>query len=781
MSGRVLFTTLFVIIAVSNFNRVLFAQDNKPSGEITGVVREQKSHKPLLGVNVIVMGLLKGAATDENGAFVIPNIPPGIYTVKASMVGYVTQVKTDVVVAPSRQTRLVFEMAEAVLELGEVTVTADYFSRRQEFSTSAHALNYEEIRRSPGAAEDISRVVQSIPGVVVGNDLRNDLIVRGGSPAENLFLVDNIEIPNINHFATQGASGGPIGMVNTEFIREVDFLSGGFPARYGDKLSAVMEIDLREGDRSRLSGVFDVNAAGVALIGEGPLGSDGSWMFSARRSYLDFLFKYFGFAGITVIPNYVDFQGKVVLNPGPSDKLSFLAIGGIDDVSFDDAKNQNFGANPDLSGIEFVDNDQYQYVVGGTWKRLWGNTGYSLLTFSHNLNYFYTNVDDTAGEKSYFNESVEREYPLKFDASFQADDKSTVEFGAGGKFIDLRHNVFIHADTSRWANRETGTGIFPELAFDKRVRSYKLWAYAQYGRRLFNRLLVTPGLRLDYFEYVDHGFTVSPRLTSRYYFTDRTSINLATGIFYQTPAYTWLTTDDRNRALKPLRADHLIAGFEHLLRDDFLLTVDVFLKKYSNYPVSGFIPSYILVNGGTSYGAFIAGDLRSEGTGTVKGVELFLQKKMTGTWYGTLSYSYSVSRFVAGDKVERPGNYDYGHVFTIIFGYRVSPFLEISCKWRYAGGAPYTPINEPLSRFFGREVMDLSRINAERYPPYHRLDVRVDYRFALGGLDVVTYLDLENAYNRKNIYTYVWNTREQKPVPIYQWSILPVFGLKVNM
>ncbi len=417
---------------------------------------------------------------------------------------------------------------------------------------------------------------------------------------------------------------------------------------------------------------------------------------------------------------------------------------------------------------------------GGTWKHLWESLGYSFFTISHNLNYYFTDIDDSLGNKTYKNVSSEAEYTAKADATFLVSRDGQLSFGAGGKLVDIDHEIFLKADTSRWADRTSGAGIFPQLSYDKSIHSYKLWAYIQYTQRLFGRLAVTPGLRVDYFDYVDRGTALSPRLAVRYYLSDRTSLNASYGMFFQTPAYIWLTTDDRNRQLKPMRADHYVLGLEHLVEDDLQMTIDLYRKEYKQYPVSGYIPSYILVNGGASGGAFIAGDLRSVGTGNAMGIEFFLQKKLTEDYYGTLSYSYSAARFIALDGIERPGAFDYGQVLTLIAGYKVSETLEFSLKWRYTGGSPYTPIDESRSAVYGRETLDLTRINQVRYPAYHRIDIRTDYRFALDSWQAIAYFDLQNAYNQKNVFYHVWDKKNQRQKTVYQWSILPVLGLTLE-
>lgn len=757
-----------------------FALQEKNVGIISGYVRDRATHTPLVGVNIILVGTKSGSASGRDGAFKITNVSPGLYSLKASLIGYEQVVKTDIVVRANQQSEILFELSETSVMLDEVTVQSSYFSRPQELATSSHTLSFEEVRRSPGAAGDVSRVMLSLPGVVFNTDLRNDLIVRGGSPAENYVSVDHLEIPTINHFSTQGATGGPIGMIHTELIRDVTFLTGGFPAKYGDRLSSVMEIELREGNRDRLSGKMNVNAAGFSLLGEGPMTERGSWILSLRRSYLDFLLKNFNFSGITIVPNYYDGQMKLSYQPSTNDRLTMLFIGGVDDVKFQGVDIENMGTNPGISGVDKLKNDQNQYLFGGTWKRIWGESGFTVMSLSTTRNYFFTDIDDDIGKKTYNNESIEREYVAKIDGSFNLSKGNQISFGIGARAIFIAHDVFLKSDTSKYVNLQTGSGIFPELDYDKRFLTYKLFGYLQYNRWLFNRWSFIPGIRVDYFDYVEKGFSISPRFSVRYYVDEKTSFNSSVGIYYQTPAYLWLTVDEVNRYLRPIRSDHFILGFEHLIKDDLRFTIDVYRKLYKYYPVSGYIPSYILVNGGADAGAFIAGNLMSLGSGNIDGVELFLQKKLTNNYYGTISYSFSRSSYKALDNIERPGRFDYGHVLTVVGGYKFSPAVEASIKWRYAGGNPYTPIDIDRSEMFGRELMDINQIYAVRYPSYHRLDVRMDYRFSIGSYQAVTYLDLQNAYNRKNFYYYVWNNKSARIVSVYQWSLLPIFGFSLE-
>ncbi|MDT8324581.1 MAG: TonB-dependent receptor, partial [Bacteroidota bacterium] len=303
-----------------------------------------------------------GSATDLEGRFAVRNVPAGTYRVQASVIGYTPELAADVVVSPGRETQVDFDLAPTAIDLEEVVVEADYFRRNADAPVSAQTLSYEEIRRAPGGQEDVIRAVSVLPGVVQASAGRNDLIVRGGAPSENLYVVDGLEIPNINHFGTQGATGGPLSFINLDFVKDVTFTTGGFGPRYGDKLSSVMNIQLKEGRRDRIGGKINVSATQFGLNTEGPIGEQGSFLFSARRSYLDLIFKAAGFG---FVPEYWDFIGKASYDIDRENEISFLTIGVLDKVRFfNDDEDQRF----DNSRI--LGNSQDQYFTSISWKHL---------------------------------------------------------------------------------------------------------------------------------------------------------------------------------------------------------------------------------------------------------------------------------------------------------------------------------------------------------------------------------------------------------------------------
>jgi TonB-dependent Receptor Plug Domain. len=301
------FITLAIIFIIS---ANIYSQNGV--GTISGQVRETNTRLPLVAANIILLGTDLGAATDDGGNFIIKNVPSNTYQIRASIIGYRSQIKTDIVVQPGKLTQVNFDLSPETIEIENVVIRADYFNKDILQPSSIKTFSYEEIRRSPGGFEDVVRALSILPGVAQADAGRNDLIVRGGAPSENLYIVDGLEIPNINHFGTQGATGGPLSYINLDFVRETSFSTGGFSAMYGDKLSSVLKIDLRQGRNDRVGGKATISATQFGLNLEGPAFIQNSnFIFSARRSYLDFIFKAAGFA---FVPEYYDVLSNMSIN-----------------------------------------------------------------------------------------------------------------------------------------------------------------------------------------------------------------------------------------------------------------------------------------------------------------------------------------------------------------------------------------------------------------------------------------------------------------------------------
>jgi hypothetical protein len=757
---------------------VLFAQGamggtDPRTGELVGTVIQTSNRQPIPSANIVLVRTTMGTASGIDGRFSLSGIPVGTYTVRISCVGFRTLNVTDVTIGTGRATQVNVALDEQPVELSdEVVSRGSYFAAPREITTSNYRMNYEEIRRSAGGLGDVSRLIQSMPGIVSPSDQRNDLVVRGGSPSENLTIVDNIEVPNLNHFAAQGASGGPIGMLNTEFINQADFLAGGFPAQYGNRLSSVLDVQLREGNRDRFSGDVDLGLAGVGGLLEGPIGKAGSWMAAARRSYLDLLAPAFG---LTAVPHYSNYQAKVVYELNQEHKLWLVGLGGIDRIHFD--VHPDDLDDPSLMDVE---SSGWRTITGVNWQWLWGKAGYGTLSISDALNEYHQDVyDEQFGNRQvFYNESKEGETTLKYDAAVEVKGLGQISTGVTGKF--LRNTFTLRQPFGRRNPFSADSTRVDTTNIDGEYSTTVFGAYLQLARTLFEKLTVTAGIRYDRYAYLPVGRT-SPRLGFAFEVMPEFTVSGSCGVFYQMPPLFLLYAVPSNAGLVPMRATHYVAGLSYLPSPDVKVSIEGYAKDYDDYPVSTEYPAFSLASTGDEYAvADRLIPMISTGSGKSRGMEFFVQKKLTQDLYGQISYSLSETRHKALDGVERDGGFDIPDVFSVVGGYRINEAWEISAKFTYAAGRPYTPPLEAESRAQNRYILDLTRVNAERSPAYHRLDIRADFRSYFSGWNLVAYVEVENVYNRKNIYQYVWNPKKRALDQLKQIGFFPFGGFKVE-
>ena len=743
---------------------VLLALSASPYAQsLTGRVVDATTQESLPGANVAVLApdgaLIAGASADLDGAYRIDGLAAGSYRVRATFVGYEAQTRTDVVVQTSRPTFLLFELREAVVEGEEVVVRAGFFEDEPDAPVSVRALGPEEIRRTPGGQNDVSRSLLSLPGVAGGTDTRSDLLVRGGGPSENGYFVDGIEIPQINHFATQGATGGALGLLNVDFIREATFYTGGFPARYGDAASSVLVIENRPGSPETLAGDFTVGASESALSLDGSSGPDFNWTFSARRSYLQLLFQ---LLDLPIRPAYWDFQSRVEYDATDNDRLVYFGIWAVDD--FDIVQP---GPDADFENREIAsrvaDNDQRSYTQGVSWRRLVPG-GFFTTAFSRSFQEFDFADRDEDGDPLLANDSEESAWRLRTDGDLRLAPGLTLGVGGGAS---------REAITSEFFQRAT-----PATPFDQDVRFgtdlglWKGFGYSQLTLRgAGGRLAVSAGLRADATDFLDQTAVVSPRFSASYDLTDKLEVSAATGRFTQAPELISLAVQENgayvNRGLNWIDVAQVVGGLALTPEPSLRVSVEGFYKSYDDYPVSASDPRLSLANLGGDFGVVGAEDLTSEGIGRAYGVEVSAQKKLTSRFYGLGAYTLGWSEFTGADGVYRPSAWDIRHNVSLVGGVRLSGW-EIGSRLTVQSGRPFTPFDlEASAREYAlsrRGVRDLDRIGEERTPGYARWDVRVDRRFAIGSrFNGVIYLDVQNVLDRENVFALEYTEDPAEP------------------
>lgn len=751
----------------------VMAQDSRssspPTGSLGGRAVDGETHMPLANVRVSAPGSNFGSLTDEEGGFTLEGVPVGTYSIRFELIGYATTVRTDVVVKSGRITFVNAELPTEAVTLEGVVVHADrYFKAPADGATSSISFDAEEIRRAPGSAGDVSRILMGLPSIAKVDDLSNGLIVRGGSPMENGFYVDNIEIPNINHFPAQGSSAGPIGLLNVDMIESVEFQAGGFSAAYGDRLSSIMDVRLREGNRVEQDVQLDLSFAGFGGVAEGPLNEGkGSWVFSARRSYLDLIVDAIG-TGTEIVPQYSDYQGKLAYDIGGNHHLTALGLVGDDHIRFDRA------AAVDNDDIVYGGNDISEVTGGVNWRALWSGRLFSNTSLAFVRTSFEEDFHEVTSQSQLTHKnSVERTLSLRNVNHATLGSGVRLRFGIEAKWVsaDFDNRFFEYTDAH-------GDPV-PPLTMNEDISAEKFAGFASLSLRPIPRLTATLGVRGEHFSYTDRE-KLSPRLALSYDLGPGTRLNLSGGVYRQTMPLILLAQHESNRDLKDPKAIHYVAGVEHLLTEDTRLTLEAYRKDYRHFPVDPAQPELFLVDElYYRYGFFFNhGELTDAGEARSHGVEATVQKKLASGVYGLASGSYFRTKYRndEGDWTDRV--FDNRWLASVEGGYKPNSRWEFSVRWIYAGGAPYTPLDLEASAAIDRDVLDRDRINAERYPDYHSLNVRFDRRFHFRGSNLTWYVSVWNAYGRENVSSYYWNANADEVETVTGWGTLPIFGLE---
>ena len=748
------------------------------SGSIRGQVVDDVDLRPIAGAQVRIGTDGPSTLTNADGRFGFDGLPVGVVTVRVQALGYSAVLVTDVVLQASRSSFVQVRLPRQAVEVEGVVVDAPAFRVPDAAPTSLQLLANEELRRTPGGLLDVSRTLRSLPGVLGGLDNRNDLLVRGGGPGENAYYLDGIRIPQINHFATQGASGGALGLVNVDFIREVEFYTGAFPVEFGDALSSVLSIDNRPGTREGIRGDFTLGATEAGLTLDGPAGERANWLFSVRRSYLQFLFKALG---LPIRPDYWDGQFRVEVEPTPRDRILLVGLGAVDDFDIVPPGPDDSFENQEIAQ-SVIDNDQRSFTVGASWRRLVPG-GYVTATASRSASDFTFADVGADGEAVLTNESLEQSTRLGLRADLAATDGLRLVLGTEAERATL--------DASLFQRSLPGGSFQGPLAWNEEVATWKLAAFAQTTLSPTPRLSLTAGVRVDEVSALDDGLALSPRGSARLELGNGVSAQVAAGVFHQSPALLWLSVRDRgaavNRSLRQQRNRQVAGGLSWLPNPGLRLSVEGFVKEYDRVPLLAGDPRITVSNLGGDYGFVGAEPLRDDGTGLARGVELFAQQKLLERVYLLGAYTLSWSEFAGANGVLRPSAWDRRHALDLTAGYRLGDAWELGTRVRVLSGLATTPVDLETSAeayaLTGRGVFDWDRLGSQRTPTYVGWDVRAERRISFDRWNAVVFLDLQNVINRANILGYAYTEDPAFPDrirPIDGAGLLPTFGFSIE-
>ncbi|WP_035726279.1 TonB-dependent receptor [Eisenibacter elegans] len=724
---------------------------------IKGQIVDSRNNEVVPLATVVIQGTTIGTTTDLDGNYTLRLPKAGTYNLQVSYVGYKTKLLYEVEVSLARPLTLNISLEEDAASLEEVVITASSsFAKTDESPVSLRSIGTTEIKRFPGANRDISNVLQALPGVASSVAFRNDLIIRGGAPNENRFYIDGIEVPVINHFATQGASGGPVGLLNVNLLQNVDFYSGAFPSNRGNALSSVIEFTQRDGSAERWGADFVLSATDIGLNFEGPISQRSTLNFSVRRSYLQFLFSALG---LPFLPTYNDYQFKYKHKISDKLQLSIISLGALDEFGLNLNANETEEQRYILNNLPV--NNQWNYSIGARLDWFRKNGFYTFVLSRSMLNneiFKYPNNDESL-ERILDYRSQEIENKLRLERYLSTAGGWKITYGIGYELIKYNNRTRNRIDVP-FTVSPTGV-ILREFQSDLAFNTYAV--FGQASRRLANdKLGISIGFRMDGADYAptmeNPLAQFSPRLSLSYSFAPRWAFNFNTGIYYQRAPLTVMGYREGERlvnadnGLRYIRNQQVVGGLEYNLpKSNSRLTVEGFLKVYDRYPFL-LQDSISLANLGSDFGVIGNAPVSSTSEGRSYGVEFLYQRKLTKGVYALVSYTWVRSEFQDKNGRFIPSAWDNRHIINLTGGFKFGKDWELGARFLLSGAAPFTPFDEARSLtrsvwdVTGRGVPDYNRLNEGRAGAFHNLNLRIDKKWFFSRWSFNAFFDIQNAY-----------------------------------
>ena len=755
---RVFFTVLGLLLAHVATAQVV----------IQGKVVDVMSRKPLVGAKVQLDKQEVFVQTTADGSFVINNIDPGYHTVTATLDGYESETSSELLFTYDKSPFITLEMQSLASGVGEVTIRKTSIQKREaESPVSSQKLSIREIERNPGGNRDISKIIQSLPGVISVPGFRNDVVIRGGSPSENKFYLDGIEIPIINHFQTQGSTGGPVGLLNVNFIKEVNFYTGAFPVNYANGLSSVLDFRQMDGNANKAKYRFTLGSSDVGFTADGPIGKKTTYIFSARQSYLQGLFS---LLGLPFLPNFIDYQAKVKVKLNEKDDISFLMVGAVDFFRLNLKVNDNITDSIQLKSNKYILGylpvyRQWNYTFGTVYTHYGAQskTQYFLSrNMLNNTSYKYRNNDESSEDNRIFNyKSIEEENKLRIENS-RTLRKWKLLAGTGLEYVqfgvDNKAKILIPG--------APGTaGTIQDIAFSTQLDLAKYSGFVRAYRNVMGNGTLSFAGRLDGNTYNKHMQNVLNQPTASVSASLPTPVNglffnANVGQFTQLPSYTILgyrnaagALDNQDR-VKYIRNRMVAAGLQYNKVKDTRITLEGFYKQYANYPLA-LNDSISLGNLGTDFAVVGNEPVSSVCDGRAYGMEFLLQKRSRSGLYGILAYTLSWSEFSDKNGNAVKSAWDSRHTLSLVGGVKLKRNWEMGAKFRLATGRPYTPYDVQRSLVKsnwdvkGVALNDYNRLNTERLGTFSQLDVRVDKVWYFKKSSLNLYMDIQNFLNKE--------------------------------
>lgn len=755
---------------------------------IRGQIFDDASRSAVAGITVEVEGYpALTTATNENGRFVIEKVPLGRQTIRLSGVGYEEQSIPEILVTSGKEVILNINVVEKISTLNEVVIAGKgkQTLNNEMVSVSGTSFNPSDTRRFAGAIGDPSRMISNVAGVASASDSRNDIVVRGNSPAGLLWMMEGVHIPNPNHYGSLSSTGGPVSILNSNNLDKSDFLTGAFPAQYGNSLASVFDLRLRNGNAYKTEMLAEISFTGIEAGIEGPFSkkSDASYIVNYRYSTVGVLNSLgFNIGTGAASPIYQDVNFKLYIPLSAKNKLSVWGIGGPSRIYFygndeDTTKAENLYGSENENLLT-----RYFTVIGGvnletnfsskTYGRL--NLGYS--STNENIKHDSISVETRNAYRDWENQYKTNRYELSYFLTHKLNAKNNFVAGASGilyQFSFLNRRFFQNDTHLDRINQDGNTSL--------------LQAYAQWKHRFTKKLSLNTGLHYQYLS-LNGATAIEPRVAAKYDINSQHSIGAGYGLHSQMQTLTTYFTQTHqnshitytNKNLDFTRSQHMILNYTYKILPTLMLKAEAYYQTLFDVPVTTYSSGYSALNEGATFGINMKDSLVNKGSGKNYGIELTVEKNFSNNYYFMLTGSLYQSRYKGSDGIERNTAFNSGHIYNILAGKdfiigKNRSTLSINIKLTGVGGKYTSPVDAAASFQTGETVYDeITAPFSLRQTPYFRADFKMGYRRNYKNSTLEAGIDLRNFTNHQNIFIQTYNRRTNSVASEYQQGFLPV-------
>lgn len=789
MKKHLFATALIALMALAG---VVKAQ----SQTIKGTIIDKQSQATLPGVTVLMLGSdpVKGTVSDIDGQFRITNVNPGRYDLKVMYMGYKEIVIPNVVVTSGKEVALEIGMEENVSTLNEVVISGTKKNEtiNEMTSVSARSFSVEEVNRYAGGRSDVSRLASNFAGVSTPDDSRNDIVIRGNSPTGVLWRIEGLNVPNPNHFATVGSTGGPVSAINTNMVKNSDFFTSAFPSEYGNANAGVFDLGFRNGNADKAEHTLQFGAlSGLEAMTEGPINKEkgSSYLFAYRYSFTGFAQTLGIPIGTTATPFYQDLSFKINGGNTKAGRFTLFGMGGKSKIEFlhdeidstdlfaDPSRDSYFTSDIGLIGLKHfmrvTDKSYFSTVIGST---------YSASDFNSDT----IAATEPMVVRTLENKATQIRYSINTSFNSKINSKLFVKFGAIAEVINL--DLFYR----ELENNSIWNQIWDYNDYTSLIQWY---AHAKYS--FSDKLTLNAGLHSQLLT-LNNSLSLEPRIGLKYQVNEKNTFSVGYGMHSQmqpTDVYFYRelqadgSYDQTNQDLDFTRSQHIVIGYDFLPAQNWIVKVETYYQLLTNVPVTIESSSFSMLNSGASFNPNEQGKLINEGKGSNYGLELTIEKFFSKGYYGLLTGTLYDSKYEGSDQVERNTAFNGKYVYNLLVGKEIKMGKEkrssftVDVKLTQAGGRYYTPVDLAASQAEDEQVLKGDEYAyTERNPDFFRLDVKAG--FTLNSkkkkLSQSLFLDIQNVTNNENVFAVRYNPVTNSVNTAYQIGFFPNFIYKVQ-